>query len=230
MTEVLVIENHPGQGPGRLAQWLEAAGATLAVVRPHRGEKIPQELTDVDALVALGGGRGTDWADQVENLLREAVTHNTPTLAVCSSARLLATTYGGTCEKVTDPVMGPRFLAKRDVAGHDPIFGPTPMVLDAIWFRREDIVTLPQQATLLSATPHGGKEVFRIGECAWGIQAHFEFTTDTLSKLDGFDEEALQRAAEVEEHIIAGWQPVIDRFAQFAAGGRAATPLPLLNE
>lgn len=230
MTKVLVIENNPGQGPGRLAEWMTDAGAELTVVRAHAGEDIPADTSGFNALVALGGGRGVDWTDQLRHLLREAVSQQTPTLAICSSARLLATSYGGTTDAVDNPVMGPRLLAKRDVAGNDAIFGPTPMVLDAIWFRREDLISLPEKATLLSATPHGGKEVFRIGDCAWGIQAHFEFTTDILEQLDGFDAEAVRKAADVEEHIITGWRPVIDRFVRYAAGGRAATPLPLLNE
>ncbi|QSB06438.1 type 1 glutamine amidotransferase [Natronoglycomyces albus] len=230
MTNVLVIENNPSQGPGRLVSWLEASGAKLTLVRAHAGEEVPPSAGDYDALIALGGGRGAEWTDSLAALLRTAVAEKTPTLAICSSARLLATTFGGSLSPVENPAMGPRILAKRDAAGNDPIFGPAPMALDVIWFRREDIDTLPDNAVLLAATPHGGKEVFRLGESAWAVQAHVEFTDEVLATLEGFDAAALQRSADVQEFIVSTWKPIVDRFVRYAAGGRAGMPLPLLTD
>jgi GMP synthase (glutamine-hydrolysing) len=220
----LVIENDPAQGLGRAAAWLAEAGMELDTVRPHLGEAVPNTAGGHDALIALGGGRGKDWADDLAGLLVSAVADTTPTLAVCSSARALATAFGGRVEDSDEPV-GPRMLAKRDAAARDLVFGPAPMTLDVIRWRRQELVELPEEATLLAASPRGALEIFRLKETAWGVQSHFEFTPEQLAGFGDFDEDALARAARVDEHIVATWQPIVQRFARVAAGGRRALPI-----
>jgi GMP synthase (glutamine-hydrolysing) len=220
----LVIENDPAQGLGRAAAWLAEAGMELDTVRPHLGEAVPNSAGGHDALIALGGGRGKDWSDDLAGLMETAVADTTPVLAICSSSRMLAATFGGVVEDREEP-FGPRMLAKRDAAGRDLIFGPAPMTLDVIRWRRQELVELPPGATLLAASPQGALEVFRIGDTAWGIQSHFEFTPEQLAGFGAFDEAALAKAAEVDEHIVATWKPILQRFARVAAGERKALPV-----
>lgn len=220
----LVIENDPAQGLGRAAAWLTEAGMELDTVRPHLGEAVPNTAGGHDALIALGGGRAKDWSDDLTGLLANAVADDTPTFAICSSARALAAAFGGRVEDSDEPV-GPRMLAKRDAAGRDLVFGPAPMTLDAIRWRRQELVALPGEATLLASTPRGALEVFRLKDTAWGVQSHFEFTPEQLAAFGDFDEATLARVAAVDEHIVAGWKPILQRFARVAAGGRKALPL-----
>ena len=229
MTTALVIENDPGQGLGRAAAWLAEAGMELDTVRPHLGEAVPNSAGGHDALIALGGGRGKDWSDDLTGLMQTAVADTTPTFAICSSSRLLAVAFGGAVEDRSEP-FGPRMLAKRDAAGRDLVFGPAPMTLDVIRWRRQEIVELPPDATLLAASPQGALEVFRIRDTAWGVQSHFEFTPQQLADFVAFgkpvfDSAALAKAAEVDEHIVATWKPILQRFARVAAGGRKALPV-----
>jgi len=116
-------------------------------------------------------------------------------------------------------------LAKRDAAGRDLVFGPAPMTIDVIRWRRQELVELPEDATLLAASPQGALEIFRIRESAWGVQSHFEFTPEQLAGFDGFDEAALAKAAEVDEHIVRTWKPILQRFAKVAAGEKKMLPL-----
>jgi GMP synthase (glutamine-hydrolysing) len=224
VTTALVIENHPGQGLGRAADWLREAGMELDVVRPHAGDLVPRTAGGHDAFIALGGGRGAEWSDELAGLLETAVADSTPTFAICSSARLLGTVFGGRVEEV-DGEPGPRLIAKRDAAGRDLVFGPAPMTLDVIWWRREDLVSLPEEATLLAASPHGSLEVFRLRDSAWAVQSHFDFTPEQLESFGGFSERALAKAAEVDGHIVDTWRPIMERFARVAAGERRALPV-----
>ncbi|MFB9661948.1 type 1 glutamine amidotransferase [Glycomyces mayteni] len=224
MTTALVIENDPEQGLGRAAAWLAEAGMELDVVRPHLGEAVPNSAGGHEALIALGGGRGKDWSDDLAGLLTTAVADQTPLLAICSSSRLLAAAFGGRVEDHDAP-NGPRMLAKRDAAGRDLVFGPAPMTIDVIRWRRQELVELPEDATLLAASPQGALEIFRIRESAWGVQSHFEFTPEQLAGFDGFDEAALAKAAEVDEHIVRTWKPILQRFAKVAAGEKKMLPL-----
>lgn len=224
MTTALVIENDPAQGLGRAAAWLNEAGMELDTVRPHLGEAVPNSAGGHEALIALGGGRGKDWSDDLAGLMETAVADTTPVFAICSSARMLAATFGGRVEDRDEP-FGPRMLAKRDAAAHDLIFGPSPMTLDVIRWRRQELVELPEEATLLAASPQGALEVFRIRDTAWGVQSHFEFTPEQLAGFGAFDENALARAADVDEHIVATWKPILQRFAKVAAGEKKALPV-----
>jgi GMP synthase-like glutamine amidotransferase len=216
VTTALVIENDPAQGLGRAAAW------------PHLGEAVPNSAGGHEALIALGGGRGKDWSDDVAGLMETAVADTTPVFAICSSARMLAATFGGRVEELSedrDRSNGPRMLAKRDAAAHDLIFGPSPMTLDVIRWRRQELVELPEEATLLAASPQGTLEVFRIRDTAWGVQSHFEFTPEQLAGFGAFDEAALAKAARVDEHIVATWKPILQRFAKVAAGEKKALPV-----
>ncbi len=224
VTTALVIENDPAQGLGRAAEWLVEAGMELDTVRPHLGEAVPNSAGGHDALIALGGGRGKDWSDDLTGLMETAVADTTPVFAICSSARMLAASFGGRIEDREEP-FGPRMLAKRDAAGRDMIFGPAPMTLDVIRWRRQELVELPPEATLLAASPQGALEVFRIRDTAWGVQSHFEFTPEQLAGFGAFDDYALAKAAEVDEHIVATWKPILQRFARVAAGGRKSLPV-----
>lgn len=224
MSTALVIENDPAQGLGRAAAWLAEAGMELDTVRPHLGEAVPNSAGGHDALIALGGGRGKDWSDDLAGLMETAVADTTPVFAICSSARMLAVAFGGAVEDRDEP-FGPRMLAKRDAAGRDLIFGPAPMTLDVIRWRRQELVALPEEATLLAASPQGALEVFRIRDTAWGVQSHFEFTPEQLAGFGVFDEAALAKAAEVDEHIVFTWKPILQRFARVAAGERKALPV-----
>ncbi|MFG3339929.1 type 1 glutamine amidotransferase [Glycomyces sp. NPDC048151] len=224
MTTALVIENDPAQGLGRAAAWLAEAGMELDTVRPHLGEAVPNSAGGHDALIALGGGRGKDWSDDLTGLMETAVADTTPVLAICSSSRMLAAAFGGVVEDRDEP-FGPRMLAKRDAAGRDLIFGPAPMTIDVIRWRRQELVELPPEATLLAASPQGALEIFRIRDTAWGVQSHFEFTPEQLAGFGAFDDAALAKAAEVDEHIVHTWKPIIQRFARVAAGERKALPV-----
>ena len=224
MTTALVIENDPAEHLGRAGDWLAEAGMEFDVRRPHAGEEVPHTPGGHEAVIALGSGLGKEWTGDLAGLLECAVADATPTLALCSSAVLLAGVFGGAVEPSEDP-NGPRMLAKRDAAGRDPLFGPAPMTLDVIRWRTRELVSLPEEATLLAGSPYGSLDVFRVREAAWGVQSHFEFTPEQLAGFGVFDEAALAKAAEVDEHIVETWRPIVQRFARIAAGERRALPV-----
>ncbi|MFD0555454.1 GMP synthase-like glutamine amidotransferase [Stackebrandtia endophytica] len=228
MGSALVIENSPAWHLGRLEEWLDSAGVRPDVIRPHRGETIPARVSDHDCLVALGGGRGVAWTNELAGLLAHAVADSTPTLAICSSARLLAVEFGGTVSEVEEFRPGPRLLGRRDAAGDDPLFATAPMTIDVVAWRHEELASLPQNALSLAASPQGAPDVFRIGTRAWGIQSHMELDGAMVTELGG-DAELAARVDGIGEYLTDTWQPIIARFAGVATGRTAGQPLPLLD-
>lgn len=228
MATALVIENAPTWHLGRLRPWLEAEGIEPVVVRPHAGETVPEGLADHDAFIALGGGRGVEWTGALADLLNHAVADGIPTLAICSSARLLAGEFGGAVAPVERFAPGPRMLARRDAAADDPLFAVAPLTIDVVAWRHEAITDLPPQAVSLAASPHGEPDVFRIGSRTWGIQSHMELDGRMVAALGG-DDTLVERVDAVAEYLDDTWQPIISRFAGLASGRLSGTPLPLLD-
>ncbi|MEE6262179.1 type 1 glutamine amidotransferase [Plantactinospora sonchi] len=251
----LVIENDPTDDARRLGEWLTEAGLVLRVLRPYAGDDLPDDLTGYAALVVLGGAQsafpapdgtpGAPWFPKLEGLLRKAVRHQVPTLAVCLGAQLLATAHAGTVERSpSGPEVGPSVVGKRDAADTDPIFRYVPMIPDVLQWHADEITELPQGATLLATSTRYPHQAFRLGERAWGLQFHIECDVDmvaawaadsaVLAELDYDPELVVAACAEVLSDIEEVWQPFAARFAMLAqgrlAGAEPRRTLPLLGQ
>jgi len=235
----LVIENSATDPVGRLGDWLTAASLSLREVRPHAGEPLPDSLDGYAGLVALGGGQSahgnpgsteSPWFEAERRLLRRAVSDRLPTLAVCLGGQLLAQAYGGkVAPAVAGPEIGPRLVARRDVAENDPLFAAVPFTPDVIQWHFDEITELPAGATLLASSPRCQHQAFRVGPRAWGIQFHVECDPPTLRRWAdedaealvelGLDSEAVADACVAAlDDVAAVWRPVAERFAGIALG------------
>jgi len=249
----LVVENSADDDARRLGDWLTAAGLDLVTVRPHAGDPLPESLDGYAAIVVLGGDQdafpaadgtpGAPWFPGLEGLLRKAVRHRVPTLAVCLGGQLLATAHGGTVDRsAAGPEIGPALVARRDIADRDPLFARVPFTPDVLQWHRDEITELPAGAVLLAASTRYPHQAFRLGSAAWGTQFHIECDTamiagwvaesaGVLADL-GYEPERLVDAfdavmADVEEV----WRPFAERFAALALGELTTVPgeLPLLR-
>lgn len=240
MGTALVIENDPDDDVRRLGDWLTGAGLRLATVRPHAGHALPDDLDGYAAVVMLGGGQhaypdsdggaSAPWLPGCEALLRRAVRHRVPTLAICLGAQLLATAHGGTAAPAASgPELGPQLVGRRDAAGDDPLFARVPFTPDVIQWHHDEVTELPAGAVLLAASTHYPHQAFRIGPVAWGLQFHIEpdlamvrrwaATSHETLVHQGLDPEALVDAtAGVLDDVAEVWQPFAARFAALAQG------------
>lgn len=228
MGHVLVIENSPKWHLGRMGSWLRDAQLEATVVRPHQGDELPDTADDYDAVIALGGGRGVDWARDSTALLMRATASGTATLAFCSSSRDLAATNGGTVSKLDEFTPTTRLIGRRDSAAEDPLFCIAPMGLDVVQWRHEELTHLPPQAELVAASPYGAPEVFRLGERTWGIQSHIELDEEMVLALGG-SQQLAGRVDSMAEHFEDTWRPIIARFANLATGRTSGQSLPILE-
>jgi GMP synthase-like glutamine amidotransferase len=247
---ILVIENDPTDDARRLGDWLVGGGAQLWIVRPHDGDALPETLDGVAGLVVLGGEQnaydtdglpGAPWFPELTALLRAAVSRELPTLAVCLGGQLLAQACGGRVGRRPDgPVLGPRLVAKRDIAEKDPLFGPVPFTPDVLQWHADEISALPPGAVLLAVSPAVENQAFRVGERAWGTQFHIECDTamiaawaaSDLGRLEalGIDPATIvARCDAVMEDVEYAWRPVAERFVALAAGRVGSMHLPVVS-
>lgn len=243
--EILAIEQDPTEDLGRLGQWLTDAGLAPQLVRPHAGDALPHDVSVHAAVVVTGGGPAeAPWHPDLESLLRRAVRYRVPTLAVGSGAHLLAAAHGGQVAPAAEgPAYGPALAARRDAAGHDPLFNEVPFTPDVLHWHRDEVAALPQQAVLLAASLRCAHEAFRVGATAWGLCFHIEADTSMVAHWAERDAAALRDAgvdpaqvrdavAAVRDDLAEVWQPFADRFAALVRGERdvARPGLPMMGQ
>ncbi|MGH8960793.1 MAG: type 1 glutamine amidotransferase [Jatrophihabitantaceae bacterium] len=226
---LLVLQLAASDPPGRLAEWLSAAGLTLDVRDATGPGTVPDSLDAHAGLVVLGGGMGAaddeiaPFLPAVRALLRTAIRDEVPTLGVCLGAQLLALANGGQISPNPDgPEFGAQLIAKRTAAATDPLFGPMPITPDVIQWHFDAVTTLPPGAVQLAGSPLCENQAFRLGRLAWGIQFHIETTPaivrswaeEDARALDGYDvDRLLQRADAADADVVEAWQPFAEAFA-----------------
>ena len=247
MPKALVVTHSPTEGVANVGTWLETAGVELEVVEPWDGDAVPEDPSQYDAVVVMGGPQqayddgSAPWLRATKDLLRRAVGESVPTLGICLGAQLLAEATGGRVEKGGEGVeAGARLVAKRDAAWDDELFADVPFTPTVIQWHEDAIVDLPPGAVHLASSPRYAHQAFRVGQRAWGLQFHIETPPEMVRHWGaeygaaveeaGQDPVALaERAVEELDEVEACWRPVVERFAALAHG-RGRVNLPLLDE
>jgi GMP synthase-like glutamine amidotransferase len=244
---ILVVQCAASDPPARLGEWLGEAGAELAVVP---AADAPRDPAGSDALLVLGGEMGANddalfaWIPRVKDLLRAALTAETPTLGVCLGAQLLAVAAGGRVERRPEGVeVGAQLIAKRSAAATDPLFRALPITPDVIQWHYDTITALPPGAVHLASSPVNEHQAFRLGRLAWGIQFHIETTPQLVA--DWADDDAVlldemgieldlplvvDRAGAVHDDLAEVWRPFAAAFVDIARDPSAVAPPPRLRE
>ncbi|KAF3469849.1 type 1 glutamine amidotransferase [Streptomyces sp. Tu 3180] len=225
---MLVVQNTPAGGPGRVGAWLREAGLRLEVVRAYAGEPLPG-LLDHRALVVLGGGflpyddDRAPWLPAVRRLTGQALREATPMLGICLGGQLLAHVAGGTVKgRHGEPEYGSTPVRLRADARGDALFGGLPAVTPVIERHVDAITELPAGAVWLADSERCPYQGFRLGECAWGLQFHPEVTAERIRGWDagplsahGFDRDRLyERALADEPASTPAWRAFTHRFAR----------------
>jgi GMP synthase-like glutamine amidotransferase len=229
-TTALVITHTESEHPGHLSAWLPETGLELEVVEPWRGDELPASLDGFAALVVMGGPQqaydddSAPWLKQTKELLREGVDSGLPTFGVCLGAQLLAEATGGRVEPGEHgPELGARLVAKRDLAGNDPLFWDLPLSPPVVQWHWDAVVQLPPGATLLMSGTTYPHQAFRVGDRAWGIQFHVEADPDMIGRWaateDGLPEGLVERTVEELDDVAEVWGEVLRRFGRLAVGG-----------
>ena len=230
MSDVLVVQNTPTGGPGRLAGRLADLGLGMEVTHAYEGQPVPRKVgSEHGAVVVLGGGYLPDedarapWLADTRALVADALETGTPLFGICLGGQLLAHVAGGSVAgRYGRPEVGSTELAVRAEAEGDPLFGTLPSRVTAIENHEDQITALPSDAVWLMESADCPYQAFRVGERAWGVQFHPEaepgrlrgWDLDRLSGL-GLDHAELCARAEADE-VAAGplWDTLFDRFAE----------------
>jgi GMP synthase-like glutamine amidotransferase len=218
----LVITHTESEDPGHIATWLPAEGVPLEVVSPWAGDEVPASLDGFSHLVVMGGPQqayddSLPWRSSVLDLLRLGVSTSVPTFGVCLGAQLLAEACGGRVTRgEAGPELGYGLVAKRDVAGADPLFWDLPLSPVVVQWHYDAVVELPPSSTLLMSGSRYPHQAFRVGDKAWGTQFHVECDAAMVTRWATKDGrlDVLDRTLPELDEVAEVWGEVLRRFAR----------------
>ncbi|GLS16410.1 glutamine amidotransferase [Hydrogenophaga electricum] len=208
-----------------IASGLSAGGATAMAHDARTG--VPPAPDTFSGVVITGSHAMVSdrepWSEALVPWLQTAVALGVPTLGICYGHQLLAHALGGTVAHHPDGVeIGTVTVTRTPQAVHDPLLGALPTRFAAQAVHWQSVRALPAGATLLASSAHESHHAFRIGERAWGVQFHPEFSDaalrlyleglqPTLAR-EGLDAAAIADALKPTPEAAS----VLPRFAQLA--------------
>lgn len=172
------------------------------------GDSLPP-LAGIMGIVITGSPAmitdGAPWNRIAAEYLHDSLHRELPILGICYGHQLLAHACGGHVDYHPEGrEVGTVAVRLHAEAQHDPLFAGLPAQFSAHATHSQSVLTLPAAARLLAGSDHDPHQSFRIGERAWGVQFHPEFTPHVMRtyvlerqevlRAEGFDVEALLAA------------------------------------
>lgn len=178
---IIVIKHIEIEGPGTIEDYLTSQGFSLKTANLHQGERLPDDLSTVEAVITLGGPMNVYEEDKYPFLkdedafLKKVLREEIPTLGICLGSQLIAKACGAKVVKSPMKEVGWSNIELEKSAQTDPLFQGLKGSVD-VYQWHEDMWQLPQGAVLLATGEGCPHQAFRVGSGAYGVQFHVEIT------------------------------------------------------
>jgi GMP synthase (glutamine-hydrolysing) len=188
LAKIWVLQHHPVENLGRIADSLEEAALAWQYVRVFDGVPIPRDMKGAGGLIVMGGPETVYQLDRYPylrdeiRLIESALRDDKPFLGVCLGAQLLAATLGATVKRGESREIGWYSVRLTKAANDDRLMrGLPPEFIAAHW--HSDIFDLPNGAIALASSEKTPIQAFRFGDKAYGLLFHAEISEERLGKL-----------------------------------------------
>jgi GMP synthase (glutamine-hydrolysing) len=221
------IRDRLGDFDDWIAAGLRTGGASDIVTHDAQAHGLPAPPEHFSGVVLTGShamvSEREPWSEALVPWLRDAVSAGTPVLGICYGHQLLAHALGGEVTHHPEGVeIGTVTVERHPASEHDPLLGDLPERFPAQAVHWQSVRRLPAGAVLLAGSAHEAHHAFRVGERAWGVQFHPEFSDEALrAYLDGLGPTLAKEGLDAAQ-ITDALQPtpdaasVLPRFAQLA--------------
>lgn len=208
MAKVWVLQHHPAENLGAIADALESAALAWQYVRVFDGHPLPADMKGAGGLIVMGGPEAVYQLDRYPYLRAEmaliesALKAGRPVLGVCLGSQLLAAALGADVRRAAHKEIGWYPVRLRAEAKDDRLLRGLPAEFVACHWH-SDIFDLPAGAVALASSELTELQAFRHGDNAWGLLFHAEMTERVVAALVGEFGEGLKRVGIDGDEILA---------------------------
>lgn len=198
MKPIAIFRHAAIEGPGYLAEFLDARQIPWQLIAIDAGAAVPPSAGAYAGLVFMGGPMSVNddlpWIAQELELIRDAVAQDVPVLGHCLGAQLIAKALGGVVSRNSVKEIGWGEVAVADNESARSWFAGLPSFQAFHW--HGETFTLPQGATHLLSSTHCANQAYAIGKHL-ALQCHIEMTAGMIDSWceAGADEIAASRAS-----------------------------------
>lgn len=187
--EILFVKNITREGPGLLEDIVKERGIKYTIVYVSQYQNI-LTLENCGAVVLLGGPNSANDRDQKMKtelvLIRKILNAKIPFLGICLGLQTLVKAAGGKVVKSKNKEIGFRDQNGKYFTVELTEFGQS----DSLFIKLEnsfkvfqlhgETVVLTENMKLLAIGEHCRNQIVKIGTNSYGIQCHFELTSQML--------------------------------------------------
>ncbi len=182
MKPIAIFRHVAIEGPGYLAEFLDAQGVPWQLIAIDRGDAIPQDVSAYSALVFMGGPMSVNddlpWIAPVLKLIRVAAAVDMPVLGHCLGGQLISKALGGVVTRNPDKEIGWEAVEVADNPAAQQWLGET-RAFTAFHWHGETFSLPPEAIPLLSSAACTHQAYIRGNTLA--LQCHVEMTDEMVA-------------------------------------------------
>lgn len=194
---VVILQFYPSEGPGYLADFLNAKGIDWQLVRVDLGERWPASVQACAALVMMGGPMSVNddlpWIEPLLAFVRDAQMAEVPMLGHCLGGQLIAKALGAAVTRNAVREVGWGAVMAADSVLARAYVGPLAQ-FDVFHWHGETF-DLPAGAELILSSPYCAHQAFVLGKTL-AMQCHIEMTAELVRAWCETDGNYAREAAE----------------------------------
>lgn len=177
MKPIAIFRHAPPEGPGYLADFLDARALPWQLIRIDAGEPVPADASQFSGLVFMGGPMSVNdelpWIEPVLALIRDAVARDIPVLGHCLGGQLITRALGGVVTKNPVKEIGWGEVGADDSAAARAWLGDIKSATAFHW--HGETFSLPAGAVHLLSSKHCSNQAYALGKHL-ALQCHVEMT------------------------------------------------------
>jgi GMP synthase-like glutamine amidotransferase len=181
MKPIAIFRHAPSEGPGYLADFLDARNLPWQLIRIDAGEPVPADARQFSGLVFMGGPMSVNdplpWVESALTLIRDAVARDIPVLGHCLGGQLMTRALGGSVTKNAVKEIGWGEVSADNNDEARIWLGDVKTATVFHW--HGETFSLPARATRLLSSQHCSNQAYATGKHL-ALQCHVEMTEEMI--------------------------------------------------
>ena len=189
--KIIVLQHIKIEDPGYIKDLMLNDNVDLTTIELDEGEKIPQDLSNYDAMFCMGGPMDTwmekdyPWLIDEKKRIKEFVVDlKKPYLGFCLGCQLLGEVIGVKVVKSNKHEIGMLDVNFSENKNNDLLFYKFPEKITSLQWHSYEVQELEnnKDVTLIASSPETKFQIFKYKNHAYGIQFHIEIKNTTVGE------------------------------------------------